>query len=149
MPAVLSRRAQDGWRRIVTSRRARIAAMAALAIALVAAAVVVGSALDHGQVTREPNPLVAGEKAATHLLELPVPLHEAAREALLATQEAGAALAANDGPRLSAARSRLQRARMAITAFESDRFVSPEQRRTISELNRQLQRVILAVDRAL
>lgn len=142
------RRWQARWRAVRSSRRARIAGTVVLAISLVVATAVVGQVRGHDLPAREPSPVAAGAKAAGYLLELPVPLHEAAREALRATQEARVALATGDGDRLSATRKRLQHARTAVTAFEDDQSVSPEQRRTIAELNRQLQRMIAAVDRA-
>jgi hypothetical protein len=89
----------------------------------------------------------AGQAAATRILELPVPLHGAAREALVAIREARQALAGpNDPARVAVARAHVQHAREVIADFEADQGLSPEQRTAISNLNRQLQRLLVDLD---
>lgn len=119
--------------------------MAALAVAIVIA--VIATSRNEAEPPRAVPAVAAGQAEATRLLELPVPLHQAAREALAAIREAKQALAGRtDRAALAAARAHVQHSRETIAAFEADQGASAEQRTAIANLNRQLQRLLIDID---
>jgi len=125
----------------------RITGFAAAALAVAVVIAVIGTSRNEAEPPRAAPAVAAGQAEATRILELPVPLHQAAREALVAIREARLALAGQDDrARLAAARAHVQHARVTIAAFEADQGVSAEQRTAIANLNRQLQRLLIDID---
>jgi hypothetical protein len=134
-----------------TTVRASLTRVIVVAVTLVVlvAAVVVARSPTEPTPAREVSATEAGQAAARRILELPVPLHQAAREALEAIAEARRAIAdPNDGAALAVARAHVQQARVNIMLREGDPGISPEQRTATADLNRQLQRLLISVDAA-
>ena len=127
----------------------RVIAVAATLVVLVAAVVVVARSQTEPTPAREISATEAGQAAARRILQLPVPLHQAAREALEAIAEAQLAIAnPHDGAALAVARAHVQQARINIMLREGDPGISPQQRTATADLNRQLQRLLISVDAA-
>jgi hypothetical protein len=134
-----------------TVRGASLTRVVVVAVSVVVVMTVVVLARSQTEPTpaREISATEAGRAAARRILELPVPLHQAARQALEAIAEAQRAIAnPNDGTALAVARAHVQRARVNIMLREGDPGISQEQRTATADLNRQLQRLLISVDAA-